>query len=205
MRIALIAVIALVFYCYSSTCSAQNDGFQSVSGDFAKNWLNNFLAKNPKSGMSSSGSGITSSGTESSSAVGLPSGTGNTSCQVDAIESLRIGFHMGQMYALANQGQNISGFNAEVDKYNAWVQKNFGDDVNSLMLKTITASGAPMTSPSYLETSPELMGVAFRRPFNASSELGKFGKQQVFTEIPPRSRSQEYAEAVAADAILRNF
>jgi len=48
MRIALIAVIALAFYSYSSACGAQNDGFQSVSGDFAKNWLNDFLTENPK-------------------------------------------------------------------------------------------------------------------------------------------------------------
>jgi len=198
MRMALIAVIALAFYCYSSTCSTQNDEFQSVSGDFAKNWLNNFLAKNPKSG-------ITSSGSESSSVVELPSGTGYTPCQKDAMESLRIGFHMGQMYALADQGQNISGFNDEVDKYNAWVKKNFGDDPSLLMQRMITASGAPIASPSYLETSPYLPGVALRRPFNASSELGKFGKQQVFTEIPPRSISQEYAEAITADWVLRNF
>ncbi|MDD1752517.1 MAG: hypothetical protein LUQ38_05440 [Methanotrichaceae archaeon] len=48
MRIALVAVIALAFYSYSSSCIAQNDGFQGVSGDFARNWLNNFLIENPK-------------------------------------------------------------------------------------------------------------------------------------------------------------
>jgi len=42
----MIAIIAPVSYL--SACNAQNDGFRSVSGDFAKNWLNNFLAKNPK-------------------------------------------------------------------------------------------------------------------------------------------------------------
>jgi hypothetical protein len=42
---------------------------------------------------------------------------------------------MGQMYALANQGQNISGFNAEVDKYNAWAQQNFGNASVLLMPK----------------------------------------------------------------------
>jgi hypothetical protein len=128
MRIALIAITALVFYCYSSASSAQNDGFQSVSGDFAKNWLKNFLAKNPKSGMPSSG-------TESSSSVGSFSGTGHTPWQQGVIEGLRIGFHMGQMHALADQGQNISGFNAEVDRYNAWVQKNLGNDPNLMMPK----------------------------------------------------------------------
>jgi hypothetical protein len=146
-----------------------------------------------------SGSGMSSSGT------GLSSGTGYTPWQEGAIEGLKIGFHMGQMYALAKQGYNISGFNAELDKYNAWIQKNFGDDPSLLMPKMITASGAPIASPSYLETSPNLPGVAQKRPFNASSELGKFGKQQVFAEIPPRSRSQEYAAAITADWVLRNF
>ncbi|MDD1752077.1 MAG: hypothetical protein LUQ38_03175, partial [Methanotrichaceae archaeon] len=67
-----------------------------------------------------SGAGVSPSGTGSASSAG----TGNTPWQEGAIEGLKIGFHMGQMYALANQGQNISGFNAEVDNYNAWVQKN---------------------------------------------------------------------------------
>jgi hypothetical protein len=80
------------------------------------------------SGMVSSGAGMSSSRTGSASSVGLPSGTGNTPWQEGAIEGLKIGFHMGQMYTLAQQGQNISGFNAEVDKYSAWVQKNFGNN-----------------------------------------------------------------------------
>jgi hypothetical protein len=49
------------------------------------------------------------------------------------------------------------------------------------MPKTITP-GAPIPSQSYMEASAILVGVEQRRPFNASSELGKFGKQQVVTE-----------------------
>jgi len=52
-----------------------------------------------------------------------------------AIEMLKIGLKMGQMYALAQQGQNISGFNAEADRYNAWIQETLGDDPNLLMPK----------------------------------------------------------------------
>ena len=59
-----------------------------------------------------SGAGLSSSGTGSPSNVGSPSGTGYAPWQNGAIEGLKIGFHMGQMYALAQQGQNISGFNA---------------------------------------------------------------------------------------------
>jgi hypothetical protein len=106
----------------------------------------------------SSGSGMPSSGTGSAASVGLPSGTGYTPCQKDAIESLRIGFHMGQMSALANQGQNISGFNAEVDRYNAWVQQNFGNDPN-LMIAKMQETGDVM--PKMQETGdgmPKIQG-----------------------------------------------
>jgi len=153
-------------------------------------------------GLSSSGTGMSSSGTGSPSNVGSPSGTGYAPWQNGAIEGLKIGFHMGQMYALANQGQNISGFNAEVDNYNAWVQKNFGNNASLLMPKTNTASGSPIAPQSLMESSPIFVGVEQRRPFNASSELGKFGKQQVVTE---NSISEGYAEAIAADQVLRDF
>jgi len=51
------------------------------------------------------------------------------------IAGLKIGFHMGQMYTQAQQGYNISGFNVEVDNYNAWVRKNFGNNPNLMMPK----------------------------------------------------------------------
>ena len=93
------------------------------------------LGSESGAGLSSSGTGISSSGTGSPSNVGLPSGTGYNPCQESSKESLKIGLKMGQMYALAQQGQNISDFNAEVDKYNAWVQQNLGNDPNLLMPK----------------------------------------------------------------------
>ncbi|MCJ7445553.1 MAG: hypothetical protein MUO26_13705 [Methanotrichaceae archaeon] len=48
---------------------------------------------------------------------------------------MKMGFHMGVMYNQAQQEYNISGYNAEVDIYNAWVQKNFGKDTYLLMQK----------------------------------------------------------------------
>jgi hypothetical protein len=71
----------------------------------------------------------------SGSSVAGASAARYTPCQEASIESLKIGFHLGQMYALAQQGHNISGFNAEVDRYNAWVQKNFGNDQNLTISK----------------------------------------------------------------------
>jgi len=71
------------------------------------------------------------------------SGTGYNPCQESSKESLKIGLKMGQMYALAQQGQNISGFNAEVDRYNAWIQENLANDPDLLMPK-IQGSGSGM-------------------------------------------------------------
>ncbi|MDD1758409.1 MAG: hypothetical protein LUQ22_06720, partial [Methanotrichaceae archaeon] len=88
-------------------------------------------------GMASLGSGMSLSGT------GSPSGAGYNPCQEASMESLKMGLKMGQMYALAQQGQNISGFNAEVDRYNAWIQENLGNDPNLLMQK-IQDSGYDM-------------------------------------------------------------
>ena len=68
--------------------------------------------------------------------------------QKGAIEGLKIGFKMGQMSTLANQGYNISGFNAEVDKYNAWVQQNFGNDTNLMMPKLPVKSYSNISSIS---------------------------------------------------------
>jgi hypothetical protein len=41
-----------------------------------------------------------------------------------------------------------------------------------------------------------------RRPFNASSELGKFGKQQIRTDL---MGDAGYIEAITADRVLRDF
>jgi hypothetical protein len=126
-----------------------------------------------------------------------------TAEQQITIDGMRLSFELGIAYQQAQQGQNVATFNSLVDQYNAWVRQNFGEDANLLMSKIITASGAPITVPGSLEISPNLMGVVQRRPFNASSDLSKFGKQQVMTQIP--SGSQEYVEANAADWILKNF
>jgi len=55
--------------------------------------------------------------------------------QQGAAEALKIGFKMGQAYEQAQNGINITGFNAQVDSYNAWVRKNFGEDPMLLMQK----------------------------------------------------------------------
>jgi hypothetical protein len=48
MRIALIISVILVSWNFLTISSAQNDGFQSVSGDFARSWLNDLQAEKAK-------------------------------------------------------------------------------------------------------------------------------------------------------------
>ena len=53
---------------------------------------------------------------------------GYTDWQQGAAEGLNIGFKMGQAYEQAQKGINVTGFNAQVDIYNAWVREHFGED-----------------------------------------------------------------------------
>jgi hypothetical protein len=67
--------------------------------------------------------------------VGLSLAVGYTDWQQGAAEGLNIGFKMGQAYEQALKGINVSGFNAQVDVYNAWVREHFGEDRLLLMQK----------------------------------------------------------------------
>jgi hypothetical protein len=87
---------------------------------------------------------------------GLQPGTEYTPWQEAAMEGLKIGFRMGQMYNMAQQGYNINSFNAEVDNYNAWVRQNFGSDPNLIMQKM--QEGMPGYVP---QTTPVIV---FRDP-----------------------------------------
>ena len=67
--------------------------------------------------------------------VGLGLAVGYTDWQQGAAEGLKIGFKMGQAYEQAQKGINVTGFNAQVDVYNAWVGEHFGEDPMLLMQK----------------------------------------------------------------------
>ena len=67
--------------------------------------------------------------------VGLVVAQGYTDWQQGAAEGLKYGFKMGQAYQEAQSGINVTGFNAQVDIYNAWVREHFGEDLNLLMKK----------------------------------------------------------------------
>ena len=71
--------------------------------------------------------------------VGLAMAVGYTDWQQGAAEGLNIGFKMGQAYEQAQKGINVSGFNTQVDVYNAWVREHFGEDRMLLMQKLNSA------------------------------------------------------------------
>lgn len=55
--------------------------------------------------------------------------------QQTTVDGLRLSFELGQAYEKATQGQDVQGFNALVDQWNAWVSKNLGNDTSLLMAK----------------------------------------------------------------------
>jgi len=60
--------------------------------------------------------------------VGLVLAQGYSDWQQGAAEGLKMGFKMGQAFEQAQNGINVTGFNAQVDVYNAWVREHFGED-----------------------------------------------------------------------------
>ena len=67
--------------------------------------------------------------------VGLVLAQGYSDWQQGAAEGLKVGFKMGQAFEQAQNGINVTGFNAQVDVYNAWVREHFGEDPMLLMQK----------------------------------------------------------------------
>jgi hypothetical protein len=100
--------------------------------------------------------------------VGLAAAAGYNDWQQGAIQGLKIGFHMGEMYTQASQGVNITGFNAEVDKYNKWVQQNFGNDQALMMQKM---SGPIDLSKPYIAAN-NTTGGGIVHAIDGSSKMG---------------------------------
>jgi hypothetical protein len=80
-----------------------------------------------------------------------------TEWQQGAMQGLRIGFHMGEMYTQASQGVNVTGFNSEVDKYNGWVQQNFGNDPALMMPKM--SDGPVLSKPILIVNNTTSKGI----------------------------------------------
>ncbi|MCX6669719.1 MAG: hypothetical protein NTV25_07955 [Methanothrix sp.] len=124
--------------------------------------------------------------------AGLSLASAYTPEQQTTLEGMRLSFQLGQAYQQAQAGQNAAGFNALVDQYNAFIRTNFGEDPNLLMSKINGAWAGPKNL------------IEQKTPFNASSDLSKFGKQQVLTQIPS-GVSKELAEDDLAWNVLNNF
>src|SRR5512138_1168058 len=95
--------------------------------------------------------------------------------QQTTLDGMNLSFGLGMAYEKAIQGQNVAEYNALVDEYNAWIRQHFGEDTSLLMSK-LNEPAVVITPLAARETQP------LTRPFNASSELSKFGKQQVYDQ-----------------------
>jgi hypothetical protein len=87
---------------------------------------------------------------------------------------MNLSFQLGIAYDKAIQGQNVADYNALVDQYNAWIRQHFGEDASLLKSQLVEPAATGTIS-------------AVASPFNASSDLSKFGKQQVHLAIPRQS------------------
>jgi hypothetical protein len=94
--------------------------------------------------------------------------------QQTTLDGMNLSFRLGIAYDRAIQGQNVAEYNALVDEYNAWIRQHFGEDTSLLMSK--------LNEPTTLGTTPVAGTQTVTRPFNASSDLSKFGKQQVYAQ-----------------------
>lgn len=105
--------------------------------------------------------------------------------QQTALDSMNLGFKLGMAYEKAFQGQNIAEYNTFVDEYNAWVRQHFGEDASLLKSKmNETANAITLSADKTYYTA---------QPFNASSDLSKFGKKQVYAATSGSSLDLENA------------
>ncbi len=95
------------------------------------------------------------------------------------LDGMNLSFRLGVAYDKASQGQNVTEYNALVDEYNAWIRQHFGEDASLLMSKLNESTSMGTTTVAGAST--------VANPFNASSELSKFGKQQVYRYNRPQT------------------
>jgi hypothetical protein len=109
--------------------------------------------------------------------------------QQTTLDGMNLSFRLGVAYDRAIQGQNVTEYDALVDEYNAWIRQHFGEDASLLVSK--------LTEPTTMGTTSAAGTQTVTNPFNASSDLSKFGKQQVYSQIPvqtPEDISQQEQE-----------
>ncbi len=99
--------------------------------------------------------------------------------QQTMLDGMNLSFKLGVAYDKASQGQNVAEYNALVDEYNAWIRQQFGEDASLFKSKL----NEPITSG----TTSVIGAETVTNPFNTSSDLSKFGKQEVYTQSPKQT------------------
>ena len=101
-------------------------------------------------------------------------GSGFTSEQQIMLDGMNLSYELGMAYEKALQGQNVAEYNALVDEYNAFIKLNFGE--NTSLTKAKLDESAIRSTPTLLGSDTGYM----TEQFNDSSDLSKFGKQDVY-------------------------
>ena len=101
-------------------------------------------------------------------------GSGFTSEQQIMLDGMNLSYELGMAYEKALRGQNVAEYNALVDEYNAFIQLHFGE--NTSLTKAKLDESAIRSTPTLLGSDTGYM----TEQFNDSSDLSKFGKQDVY-------------------------
>ena len=101
-------------------------------------------------------------------------GCGFSSEQQIMLDGMNLSYELGMAYDKALQGQNVAEYNALVDEYNAFILLHFGE--NTSLTKSKLDDSAIRGTPTLLGSNTGYM----TKQFNASSDLSKFGKQDVY-------------------------
>lgn len=99
---------------------------------------------------------------------------GMSSEQQVMLDGMNLSYELGMAYDKAIQGQNVAEYNALVDEYNAFILLHFGE--NTSLTKAKLDESAIRGTPTLLGSNTGYM----TKQFNASSDLSKFGKQDVY-------------------------
>jgi len=95
------------------------------------------------------------------------------------IEGMNLSYQLGTAHEKAIRGENVTEFNTLVDIYNAWVREHFaGEGANALLMSKITATNLPGVAQKQQVMTGNVYPILTKTPFNVSSDLSKFGKQQ---------------------------
>ena len=101
-------------------------------------------------------------------------GCGFSSEQQIMLDGMNLSYELGMAYDKALQGQNVAEYNALVEEYNAFILLHFGE--NTSLTKAKLDDSAIRSTPTLLGSNTGYMTTQF----NASSDLSKFGKQDVY-------------------------